>query len=187
MPVPRRAQTPKSELVEEISHLFRVNGYFGTTMSVISGRTGLGRSSIYHHFADGKLEMAQNSLDLIEAFIATMERVAQAEDVALTERWALIERMLRTHYRDGELGCLLAIFALEDVPGELRDRTKALLDSWLIVMARLHRSAGASDLDGPRCAQRDVAAIQGGLVLSRGQSSNKPFDQALLCVAEGFS
>lgn len=187
MPGTKRAQMSRFELVEEISHVFRANGYFGTTMSVISARTGLGRSSIYHHFGNGKLEMAQSSLDLIEAFIATMERVAQAEDVSLTERWTSIERMLRTHYRDGELGCLLAIFALEDVPGELRDRTKSLLDSWLVVMARLHRSAGTSGLDVPRCAQRDVAAIQGGLVLSRGQSSNKPFDQALQCVAERFS
>lgn len=175
------------ELIDKVACTFRANGFHGTTMSMISERTGLGRSSIYHYFGQGKLEMAQRSLDTIDASICVMRDTVIASDITLWSKWKMIEDMLRKHYQGGQLGCLLAVFAMEDVPDELRERTKVLFERWLDAMADLHRFRGAGDARARRSAQRDIAAIQGALVLSRAQSSSEPFDQALGEVGTAFS
>ncbi len=170
---------PHLDLTSEISRIFRANGFHGTTMSVISQRTGLGRSSIYHYFGRGKTEMAEQSLDRINMFIDVMAATATAPDVPLQAKWRTIEGMLRKHYEDGQLGCLLAVFALEELPAELHARTKLLFDHWLDAMAELYRSGGLAGADADRSAQRDIAALQGALILSRAKSSVDPFGSAL--------
>jgi len=57
----------KSEkIVEQLADVFRKYGYHGTTLSIISQETGLGRSSIYHHFPEGKDAMALAAIDYVE-------------------------------------------------------------------------------------------------------------------------
>lgn len=170
---------PNADLVEAVARTFRANGYHGTTMSLISKRTGLGRSSLYHHFGRGKLEMAQRSLDQIDAFIGVIFAEVTAPKVSPPRKWETIEKMLRKHYQNGQLGCLLAVFALEDVPRELRARTKELFDRWIEAIANLYKASGIAGNDADRSARRDIAAIQGALILARAQTSNDPFDQAM--------
>ena len=169
----------QSDIVEDVARLFRANGYHGTTMSVVSERTGLGRSSIYHHFGRGKLEMAQRSLDVVDAFLLKIEATINEADNPAGARWDRIREMLRQYYEDGQLGCLLAVFALEDVPGELRVRTKALFDRWIAGMAALSAQGGSDKADAERFGLCAVMVIQGGLVLARARSSRAPFEQAL--------
>nr|WP_298415554.1 TetR/AcrR family transcriptional regulator [uncultured Halomonas sp.] len=176
----------RPDLVAEVARTFRANGFHGTTMSVISKRTGLGRSSIYHHFGRGKLEMAQRSLDLIETFIDVMAVTISAPDISLQAKWGTIEGMLRHHYEGGQLGCLLAVFAMEDVPVELRNRTKALFDLWINATARLYESGGVESADSHTLAQKDVAALQGALILSRAQSCATPFERTLAEITTRF-
>lgn len=175
------------QIIDEVARIFRANGFHGTTMSVVSERTGLGRSSIYHHFGRGKLEMAQRSLDVVETFIAAMEATVKDPATSAQARWERVAEMLRRYYEDGQLGCLLAVFSLEDVPDELRERTKALFDRWLAAMAVLCNRDGCEDADAERFALRAVMVIQGGLVLSRAQSSGAAFEQGLAEVASAVS
>ncbi|MGB3555573.1 MAG: TetR/AcrR family transcriptional regulator [Jannaschia sp.] len=167
------------DIIDDVARVFRANGFHGTTMSVLSERTGLGRSSIYHHFGRGKLEMAQRSLDVVEAFIATMDATTRDLTIPARARWDRIEKMLRQYYEDGQLGCLLAVFSLEDVPDELRDRTKALFDRWLMAMSALCDRDACEDAEADDFALGAVMMIQGGLVLSRAQSSRAAFERGL--------
>lgn len=174
------------DLVEEVARTFRANGYHGTTLSIVSDRTGLGRSSIYHHFGRGKLEMAQRSLDAIERFIGTLGETASATHLSSREKWEMMRAMLHKHYEGGMLGCLLAVFALEDVPDDLRARTKKLFESWIGATAELYRVGDVGSLDALAIAERHVAFIQGALVLSRAQDDPAPFEQAMTDIAEAL-
>lgn len=173
-----RRQRSKLDLTIEITGLFRQLGYAGTTMSGVTQVTGLGRSSLYHHFGGGKRQMADYALDLVDDFIRRMADVV-AEEADPRDAWSAIERMLRDHYRDGRLGCLLAVFALEEVPAELRNRTRLLLVAWTTVMADLHRRSGRNMTQALDLARSDLIAIQGSLILSRGLSDEEPFDRAI--------
>ena len=177
----------EDDIVFHVARVFRANGFHGTTLSAISKRTGLGRSSLYHHFGQGKLEMALRSLDAIEAFIA--ERIeAEAEGPEPIEvRWQRIEAALRAHYEGGQLGCLLAVFAIEDVPAEVAEQTKAIFVRWSAAVARLYRSAGVPEAEAASQALRDIVRLQGSLVLSQALSCNEPFDQALAQISGSIS
>lgn len=177
----------KSDLAQQIAILFRSNGFHGTTMSLISRQTGLGRASIYHHFSGGKVEMGLAALDTIDAFLTRFAQIVHQDSEHFTLKWQFIEKELRRHYNGGKLGCLLAIFSLEEIPAELRAGTKSLFDLWHHLMTDLHILAGASHEDASRLSMRDIAYIQGSLVLSLGQASNDAFEQALRAIKEEFS
>ena len=175
-----------NDLTEQVGRIFRMNGYRGSTMSIISEQTGLGRSSLYHYFGNGKSEMAHRSLDAIEAFIQTVRETARDAHMSPQRKWQAIEAMLRNHYQGGLLGCLLAVFALEDVPGELRERTKRLFESWIDAAAELYAADGITQKLARTFAQRDITLIQGALILSQAIRSPAPFDQTMHNISQAI-
>ena len=52
----------KPTLIRSLLNIFREYGYEGASLSKISERTGLGKASLYHHFPNGKQQMAQEVL-----------------------------------------------------------------------------------------------------------------------------
>lgn len=56
----------RADVVTQLVDLFFRHGYNGTTLSLISTGTGLGRASLYHHFPGGKEEMARAVLEQAE-------------------------------------------------------------------------------------------------------------------------
>ena len=49
---------PREEVVDRLTRVFRREGYDGASLARLSEATGLGRSSLYHHFPRGKEDMA---------------------------------------------------------------------------------------------------------------------------------
>ena len=46
------------DLVDKLTEIFCEYGYDGTSLTILSQNTGLGRASLYYHFPGGKEEMA---------------------------------------------------------------------------------------------------------------------------------
>jgi len=57
----------KTELLPILLELFRRQGYAGVSIADVSKATGLGKSSLYHHFPEGKEQMAREVLQHVEA------------------------------------------------------------------------------------------------------------------------
>lgn len=55
----RKKSDTRETVVADLVDLFFQHGFDGTTLSLISERTGLHRASLYHHFPGGKEEMAR--------------------------------------------------------------------------------------------------------------------------------
>jgi AcrR family transcriptional regulator len=58
----------RAEAVSRLAEVFRERGFDGASLSAISQATGLGKGSLYHHFPDGKEEMALAVLEDIDAW-----------------------------------------------------------------------------------------------------------------------
>src|SRR3954467_4522965 len=56
----------RPDMLDRLMDLFREKGFDGASLSDISESTGLGKSSLYHHFPDGKEEMALQVLSHLE-------------------------------------------------------------------------------------------------------------------------
>lgn len=55
----RKKSDTREQVVGQLVELFFQHGFEGTTLTLISERTGLHRASLYHHFPGGKEEMAR--------------------------------------------------------------------------------------------------------------------------------
>lgn len=61
----------KAEILDRLFVVFRDRGYEGSSLADLSQATGLGKSSLYHHFPRGKEQMAEAVLEQGKAFIQT--------------------------------------------------------------------------------------------------------------------
>lgn len=69
----------KAAIVDRLFVVFQDHGYEGTSIADLSRATGLGKSSLYHHFPRGKEEMAEAVLEKGKAFMQSA-----VADVALS-------------------------------------------------------------------------------------------------------
>src|SRR5262245_29969734 len=97
----------RDEMLGRLMDLFREKGYDGASFSDISESTGLGKSSLYHHFPDGKTEIARQLIAYLEEQLekALFEPMRSSG----TPRQK-VDRMLDTidrFYEGGKKACLL--------------------------------------------------------------------------------
>ena len=83
-------------------------------------------------------------------------------------------------YFGGAKACLLNMLASpRPDDGPFTERIRAALRSLVGAFAKLSRDAGIAPEAAARRAERALILIQGGLVLSRGLGSDRPFQNAL--------
>src|ERR1700759_5744096 len=59
----------REEILNRLFVVLRDHGYAGASLADLSRATGLGKSSLYHHFPRGKEQMAEAVLEQGKAFI----------------------------------------------------------------------------------------------------------------------
>ena len=173
------APLQKTEIVNRIAMVFRQHGYEGASLSLIADATGLGRSSIYHHFPGGKDEMVEAVFEqtgnwLAENILAPLR--------APGEPAARLEQMLRAVdalYDGGKLNCLLGVLALGNSHERFQQHLKQRFDGWISALARLIAEAGIDKQLAAERAEDAVVRIQGALIVARGRANAAPFKRAL--------
>src|SRR5260370_8776623 len=63
------ALASKDEIIDRLFTVFRDRGFEGASLADLSRATGLGKSSLYHHFPRGKEQMAEAVLERATALI----------------------------------------------------------------------------------------------------------------------
>src|SRR5262245_15951748 len=99
---------PRDAVVAQLFEMFRRSGFEGVSISDVSEATGLGKSSLYHHFPGGKADMAAAVLEFARMWL---EAEVVAPLAAEGTRAVRIDRMLAaldTLYGGGSKPCLLA-------------------------------------------------------------------------------
>ena len=61
-----RTAADRRDVVPLLAGVFGDHGWNGSSLSLISSRTGLGKGSLYHFFPRGKTEMAEAVLDDVD-------------------------------------------------------------------------------------------------------------------------
>ena len=173
----------RAAIIARLYVLFREKGYEGVSIGDVSAATGLGRSSLYHHFPGGKEEMAQAVVTFTRD---TLERVVfepLAKSGAISAR---IDAMLATVsdlYTGGQAPCVLASLLASASDGPLAQGAARVLSDWVEAIA-----GALGDRIAPDEARRRAAAalgqIQGALVLTRALKDPSVFVAALRTARE---
>src|SRR5689334_15238098 len=92
---------PKQEVLDRLTAAFRQFGYDGASLARLSKATGLGRSSLYHYFPNGKEDMAAAVLANAGArFEETVLAPLRAKDAPPRERLTRMVAGLAAFYAD---------------------------------------------------------------------------------------
>ena len=167
MPRPDRS---RAALVDTAALLFRRQGYSATGVNQILEAADVKAGSLYHHFPNGKQELAAAVVDTVGGGIQRRLRtflVSGAPVADIVEGWIeLLAAGLASDQRDG---CPIEPIATESVNAspQVRDASARVFEGWCLAVADRLRADGWPQPDAKQTALAVIAVIEGALILSR--------------------
>ncbi len=177
---PRR-RDGRQRLLDGARRLLAEKGYAGMELRDVAERGDAPRGSIYHHFPQGKRQLAVEAAELEGTEIRdAIER--SLSERGLTATLAMFGEMFRRRVKDHpeRLGCPVAAAALarpEDPA--LAAAATAAFESWEAPIAAALRDEGVGKADAETFAGLVVSTIEGALVRARAAGDQAPLDSAV--------
>jgi TetR/AcrR family transcriptional repressor of lmrAB and yxaGH operons len=167
MPRPDRS---RAALVDTAATLFRRQGYAATGVNQILEAADVKAGSLYHHFPDGKHQLAAAVVDRAGADIECRLREVLTTDLPVTDivdGWIdLMAAGLACDQRDG---CPIEPIATESVNASplVREAAVRAFGGWCDAVAERLRNDGWPTARATQTALAVIALVEGALMLSR--------------------
>ncbi|MFC5473876.1 TetR/AcrR family transcriptional regulator [Paraherbaspirillum soli] len=169
------ATLTRDEVVERILAAFRQYGYEGSSLSRLSEATGLGRSSLYHYFPNGKEDMANAALASVGAWFTQHVQATLGGSEPPRVRLQRFAARLTEYYMDGFVPCLMDVFTFGEAGTLFQQHLGGRMRTLIAVLSSVAEEAGVDKAEADRRAESAVVTIQGSLIVSRALGSNAPF------------
>lgn len=174
-----RLVAERHDVIPQLAEIFREQGYEGTSLKIITERTGLGKGSLYHFFPGGKQEMAEAVIDDVDGWFRTHIfaplRETQDANAAIEAMFASVE----AYFRSGHRACLMGVIAASGAIDIFAERVQSYFADWRSYLATTLARAGFTDDEAGALAEEVLAGIQGGLILARGLDDTPAFTRVL--------
>ncbi len=169
----------RADVVDRLMTVFRHAGYDGTSLAQLSRATGLGKSSLYHYFPNGKDDMLLGVLERLATQLrATLFEPLRGPGTPRKRIDAMI-RTLDTFYAHGRESCLLAQIVLGSTRVRFRAPLLAIFTEWIDAIAGVLVEAGLPKMVARHRAEDAVVRIEGALVLAGGVDETQIFSRML--------
>ena len=170
----------KDEIIDQIISVFRANGYEGASLSVISKATQLGKSSLYHHFPNGKIDMALAALKKIgEDYYKLVIEPLDNNSKTPFERVVESANGIAKFYADGENSCLIELFSIGEAKRHLGQEIRQIVEIIVEKNCAIAIEAGLSAQEAHENALKAFVEIQGNLVLARSRGDYSNFSKMI--------
>lgn len=168
-----------NDLLGQLRSAFRAEGYEGASISHLQQASGLGRSSLYHRFPNGKHDMAVAVLqDTMTHFVEVIFGSSQPESTP-TEQINAVGHHLREFYQNGELPCLLETLSLGTPSDEVAGLICTGMQALIAALSAIAQQSGYAVQVADERATDAAAAIEGALVVARTINSPTVFDRTI--------
>ena len=157
----------------------RRQGYDGASLTALSKATGLGKSSLYHHFPDGKDDMVGAVIGHLETSLEASVFAPLRAAGPPADRLRAMNRSLEGFYDDGREACVLAILGIGDSSRRFHPRVKQIFRDWIDAIASAIRDSGLSPQVAQTRAEDALVRIEGSLVLARSLGEPAIFGRTL--------
>jgi len=169
----------RAGILSQLGEVFRVHGYEGASLSLITQATGLGKGSLYHLFPGGKEQMAAEVLAEIDAWFrenvfTPLIECADARQ-GVEQMFVSVER----YFLSGRRVCLVGVFALGAARDTFGKSVRGYFKAWAEALTTTLRRLGRSPADAAARAEDILLGIQGALVLARANGDPAIFARAL--------
>jgi len=172
----------KERIVAATAELMRRHGYTGTGLKQISAESGAPFGSLYHHFPDGKVELAAVALRWSGAgYQLLVEAVIDGEADLIAGIRACFagaaEVLIASDYADA---CPIETVALEvaSTNETLRVVTAEIFNQWIESASSRFEAAGLDHDTARELGIAFIGALEGAFVLSRALKSPEPMHAA---------
>ena len=174
----------KAAIVDRLFVVFQDHGYEGASIADLSRATGLGKSSLYHHFPRGKEEMAEAVLEKGKAFMQSAIAEVALSSESLKGRIRKIIAALDQLYANGRNPCVLGRLAVSEIGPTGRRLAKEIFTIWTDAVAHLAHEGGMSPIRARHFAEDWIARVQGSLILYAATGDCGPFERTMIPLLE---
>ncbi len=165
-----RPDRSRAALIDTAATLFRRQGYAATGLNQILEEAGVKPGSLYHHFPQGKQQLAAAVVDGAGASIEHLLRrfLAGGLPVAdIVDRW--VDLLIDGLTADRRDGCPIEPIATESVNASalVREASARAITAWCRAIEERLRTDGWSAAEAESVALAVISLIEGALILSR--------------------
>jgi len=161
-------KTDKETIIIKSIHLFKVHGYYKTSMADLGKACGLIKGSIYHHFK-GKQDLGLSCLQHVHTvFNESIFIHASKRNLSAQKQLDCLCEGVEQYFLASEGGCLLGNWSLEvinDIP-EFKDEIQGYFNSWEDALVKILISK-FDEKEAHTLAKQSIASIQGALMMMR--------------------
>ena len=177
--MPRITKLNKTEMAARLSGVFQENGYEGASMAMLARAAELSKASLYHHFPNGKEDMANKVLAYagarLQKHILAPLSSKKDPEIRLVESFAGVAR-----YYDGDVPfCLMNSLLVGEGKILFQKQIGAAVEMWQSGLSGAYKEMGLIASEADLKARNALMAIQGSLVLCRVENSRAPLDACL--------
>lgn len=176
--MPARLLT-KDEVLTRLMQTFREKGYDGASLAELSAATGLGKSSLYHHFPGGKADMAAQVLDHLEAVLESALFAPLRSGSSPQQKVSAMLDAISTFYEEGRLACLLERLSSSVDRRSFRRPLARAFAKWIDAVEALALEAGLPSAQARSRAEDLVVRVEGALVVAAGTGDAKVFTRTI--------
>jgi TetR/AcrR family transcriptional regulator, lmrAB and yxaGH operons repressor len=173
------ASDTRDRLVRTTSRLLRKQGYGTTGLNQVMTEAQAPKGSMYFHFPGGKEELAAAAVDYFAERVtrSLVDGLAAASTVGEAVATFFDDYIEHFHHTDFAEGCAVATVALDAAAAHetLATATGRALRGWIDWFAEALEAEGRSPAEAHGLATLIVAAIEGTIVIGKGERSTEPF------------
>ena len=169
----------RDRMVRSAASLIRSRGVSATSFSDVLADSGAPRGSIYHHFPEGKKQLAADAIrwtsDRLLAHLRARPAVNATE---VLERFIDMWRQV-VLASGGSAGCVVAGVAIDTISGDEGgqiDVVRATFRAWVDLLAEQLEAAGLPSQRAAPIAMATMAGMEGALILCRAEGNSKPLE-----------
>ena len=168
----------RASMVRGAASLIRTRGVNATSFSDVLAESGAPRGSIYHHFPEGKEQLAGDAIRWTSERVLAHQRACRATTPAgvldcFIDMWRQV--VLAS---GGTAGCVVAGVAIDTVAGDrdMIDLVRATFRSWVDLLSAQLVAVGIPGRRASRVAVAVVAGMEGALILCRAEGNSRPLE-----------
>jgi AcrR family transcriptional regulator len=168
----------RERMVRSAASLIRTRGLNATSFSEVLAESGAPRGSIYHHFPEGKEQLAEDAIRWTSERVLAYLRAGTAVTATdVLKRFIAMWRQVVVT-SGGSAGCVVAGVAIDTdatVAGQI-DLVRSTFRSWVKLLAEQLEAVGVPSDRAASVALATLAGMEGALILSRAEGNAKPLD-----------
>jgi TetR/AcrR family transcriptional regulator, lmrAB and yxaGH operons repressor len=171
----------RASMVRSAARLIGTQGVTATSFSEVLADSGAPRGSIYHHFPEGKNELARDAIRWTSnRVLAYQGAVTPTSAAEVLERFIGMWRQVVVT-SGGASGCVVAGVAVDTDTNSVDDEglitvVRDTFRSWIALLAGQLEAVGIEHDDAGAIAQTTLAGMEGALILCRAEGDVQPLE-----------